>query len=492
MNSELNLPSLNRKHAGAYYTPDAIVTALVGWAVRREADRMLDPSCGDGGFLAAHRNSVGIERDDFAAREAVARVPLASVHKGDFFEWADGTLERFDCAAGNPPFVRYQTFKGDTRARALALCKRHGANFNGLSSSWAPFLVATASLLKPGGRMAFVVPSEIGHASYAAPLLDYLLANFARVQVVAVREKLFPELSEDCWLLYTEGFGQQADVIRFTVQDRFEWSTRPPTQGELVPTAEFQTIWNRRLRPFLLSPVLRTLYRVVAGHPDSHRLGNVGQVGIGYVSGDNRFFHLRPSDADRWDIPRDLLQPTVRNSRALPPRQLTARTVQAWQTADAPALLLRLSRGQAVPSSVQRYLDSEAGQAARQSYKCRNREPWYVVPDVQVPDYMLTYMSGRRVSLVRNVAGVTCTNAIHGVRVRDSTLAAHLFPKWCSPFTQLSCELEGHALGGGMLKLEPREAGRVLFPADALADVIDRRLVADGLATMQRWRHYAS
>lgn len=55
--------------------------------------------------------------------------------------------------------------------------------------------------------MAFVVPAEVGHAPYAAPLLDYLVENFATVHVVAVREKLFPHLSEDCWLLFTDGHG---------------------------------------------------------------------------------------------------------------------------------------------------------------------------------------------------------------------------------------------------------------------------------------------
>ena len=36
---------------------------------------------------------------------------------------------------------------------------------------------------------------------------------------------------------------------------------------------------------------------------------------------------------------------------------------------------------------------------------------------------------------------------------------------WRQPIPQLSCELEGHPLGGGMLKLEPREAGNVLLTA---------------------------
>lgn len=482
---------LSQKHAGAYYTPDAIVEALVSWAVRDDGERLLDPSCGDGRFIAAHRNSVGIEQDAAAARAAITRAPWALVHEGDFFQWAEATPERFECMAGNPPFIRYQTFKGEVRARALRLCERQGAKFSGLSSSWAPFLVAAAALLKPGGRIAFVVPAEIGHAPYAAPLLEYLVASFARVQVVAVRDKLFPDLSEDCWLLYAEGFGGQTDDIAFTVQDRFAWSTRPPRASERVPVNEWRDTWNRRLRPLLLPRRARELYRAAATHSASRRFADFASVGIGYVSGDNAFFHLRPSEAERWKIPAMLLHPTVRNSRALPARQITPKTVQGWREADDPALLLRLKRGQALPAGVRRYLESEAGQIARQAYKCRNREPWYAVPDVQIPDFVMSYMSGRAASLVRNAAGVTCTNTVHSVRIRDPELAAKLLPTWGTPFAQLSCEIEGHALGGGMLKLEPREAGRILFAADELAAKLDASAIQEGVRTMQRWRHYA-
>ena len=99
------------KRSGAYFTPDEVVCALVRWAVRAETDRLLDPTCGSGQFLAAHSRSVGIEQNVRSAAEAIRRAPAALVHEGDFFTWAEQTSERFKCAAGNPPFIRYQTFK---------------------------------------------------------------------------------------------------------------------------------------------------------------------------------------------------------------------------------------------------------------------------------------------------------------------------------------------------------------------------------------------
>src|SRR5512147_1510450 len=129
---------LTQKQTGAYYTLDPVVGSLLRWAIRHDHDRMLDPSCGDGRFIAGHRNSVGIEQDLEAARGAISRAPWALIHEGDFFSWASETAERFECAAGNPPFIRYQTFKGEVRIRALDLCSRMGTDFSGLASSWAP------------------------------------------------------------------------------------------------------------------------------------------------------------------------------------------------------------------------------------------------------------------------------------------------------------------------------------------------------------------
>ena len=483
---------LSQKHSGAYYTPEPVVANLVRWAVRKESDRLLDPSCGDGRFIAAHQNSFGVEQDPAAVRVAMRRAPKGVVHEGDFFAWAASSHERFECAAGNPPFIRYQTFKGEIRARALQLCASLGVKFSGLTASWAPFLVATANMLKPDGRMAFVVPAAIGHAPYAAPLLEYLVRRFSTVRISAIRRKLFPQLSEDCWLLYASGFGGRTDELHFSVCDRFVPSASPPRDGTRVSVHEWRDSWNRRLRPYLLPRSARELYTAAGSGPDAVRFGDIATIGIGYVSGANEFFHLRPSQAEEWSIPSTLLHPTVRNGRVLPAKQLTMRTIEQWWQSDDPMMLLRIPKRGRLPLGVTKYLDTDRGRRARAAYKCRMREPWYSVPDVQVPDFFLTYMSGRMPNLVRNAAGATCTNAVHSIRARDKAAVRRLVEYWDQPFLRLSCELEGHPLGGGMLKLEPREATQILFPPASMEFALSSPEILEAVSTMLSWRHYAA
>jgi hypothetical protein len=479
-----------QKRLGAYYTPPEVAETLVRWVVREPGDRLLDPACGDGRFLAAHWNSVGVECDVAGVVAATRRTRASMIHVSEFFSWAQECRERFECAAGNPPFIRYHHFAGQERQTALRLCNRLGANFSGLSSSWAPYLVACASLLKPDGRMAFVVPAEIGHAPYARPLIAYVTRNFRKVAVLAVRRKLFPELSEDVWLLYAEGFGRKTDRLMLSRADAFRSTTRPPALGQVVSLSEWES-WNFRLRPLLLPHEVQELYARLRRSADTITLGKVARVGIGYVTGANEFFHLSPSQGKRLRIPARYLIPCVRNGRSLTNEALTVASVQSWLARDEPVLLLRLRKEEPLAAPVQDYLDSPAGREARRAFKCRNRQPWYVVPDVRVPDAFLSYMSGEGPQLVANDAGCPCTNSIHAVCLKDGWKLAELRTMWDHPLTRLSCEVEGHPLGGGMLKLEPGECARILLPRPSLqCSARELRLLEEGIATMRRWRHY--
>jgi hypothetical protein len=479
-----------QKANGAYYTPEPVARTLVRWVVRHEGDRLLDPSCGDGRFLEHHANSVGVEFDPAAAVAATRRGLHRTIHVEDFFAWAERTSARFDCAAGNPPFIRYQRFSGDLRRRARQLCLREGIQLSGLSSSWLPFIVVTTNLLKPGGRLAFVVPAEIGHSTYAAKLLSFLARRFGDVRVVAIQESVFPDLSQDAWLLYAADKGATTDSISFAALTQFASSVRPP-RGVSIPLTELRA-WRHRLRPFLLTDEQRVLYRRLSRDLHSAALGELARVGIGYVTGANEFFHLRPSQAARLGIPDQFLLPTVRNGRSLRTGRVTSATIDGWRKRDEPYLLLALSRQQSLPATVRRYLDSAAGQEARQAYKCRNRSPWYVVPDVLIPDAFLTYMSGEGPSLVANEAHCTCTNSIHAVRLLQKLDVADFVMRWQHPLTRLSCELEGHPLGGGMLKLEPREAARVRVAHGLLRlSRRDNELIEESITALRNWRHYA-
>src|SRR5690242_9770280 len=120
------------KLRGGYYTPESLADWLCRWAIRSSTDRVLEPSCGDGIFLAAAcQRLISLGATTEAALGKVQGVEIAreEANKGkdrlkkllgvnpngqiacaDFFAWNQRERRRYDCVIGNPPFIRYQHF----------------------------------------------------------------------------------------------------------------------------------------------------------------------------------------------------------------------------------------------------------------------------------------------------------------------------------------------------------------------------------------------
>lgn len=476
-----------QKQLGAYYTPSRVARALVDWAVRTPKDRVLDPACGDGVFLEAAvarlrslgarqtTEIYGVEVDKVAYDHAVLpllrrfAVPRDNVTLADFFEHACREADLCNAVVGNPPFIRYQSFRGRTREKALLLARNLGVDLSELASSWAPFLLHSCEFLVPGGRLAMVVPAEIAHASYARPVVQFLAGHFAEVGLASFQHRLFPELSQDALLLFADGFGGRCKQIRLKrfrdVGELESMLTRKRTFGERVSISRLRNS-NGRLRDHFLPREVKALYDFLAAARDICRLGEISDVGIGYVTGNNQYFHLSRDEVALFAIPREFLKRTVLRSGIVAGVSLSIEDWRKLGEKGEKVYLLSLPRDekQILPRSVRAYLAEGEARNVHKAFKCSVRSPWYGVLHKKPADALLTYMSGDSPRVVWNAARLLSTNSLHEVRFRSGSQAKAWKTAlgFCCSLSQISSEIEGHPMGGGMLKLEPTEAGRVL------------------------------
>jgi len=490
--AELASQAWTPKALGSYYTDSQIADFLVWWAVRDAKDSVLDPSFGGGVFLRSagkrlqqlrgdpKRQIFGIELNadvhvtiSELLRHEFGIVP-ANLIQSDFFEILPNRLRPVDVVVGNPPFIRYQRFSGDARELARKRAAEEGLTISGLSSSWLPFLIHSVRLLRPGGRLAMVIPFEISHATYARPVLDHLSKRFDSVTFLTFRKKLFPTLSEDTLLLLAEGRHEPFGVAQFFLRDLahagelpdIKQSNRRRLSGVRRLNTEGMATGSERLIESLIPSRACRLYRELRHDGMTLKLGELADVGIGYVTGANGFFHLSPEKAREWKIPERFLRPCLRRGRSLSGLRLTQRDWQRMLPSGQAGYLLELPGKGDLPDAVNQYLSRGKREGVDKTFKCRTRSPWYRVPHVYQPDAFLTYMSGDTPRLVANDAGVVAPNTLHILRIHEgievpNNIVAML---WRTSLTHLSVEIEGHALGGGMLKLEPGEAEQVLLP----------------------------
>jgi adenine-specific DNA methylase len=472
------------KAHGAFYTAAAVAEFLVGWALRSPENRVMDPSFGGGVFLeaAAERLAVlggapsqvfGVEFDpEVHGRVSVElgdRVTSAHLIRADFFDVDPARLPPLAAVVGNPPFIRYQSFHGQAREKALQRAAEKGVTLNQLAGSWAAFLVHASAFLERSGCLAMVAPVELGHAAYARPVLEFFTKTYRRTTLLTFKERLFPDLSQDTLLVLAEGKGGPFEGLFWkdiaAISELSDLHAGALEPAERLDEANLIAGEDRLVAHFISEEACE-LYRRLARHPRVTSLGEAAEVGIGYVSGANSFFHLSLEDAATWNIPESCRKRAVFRSRAFSGLSFDLADWQRASKRGDAGYLFALEGGDEVPESVRRYLEHGQAQGIPRAYKCRVRSPWYAVPHVHQPDAFLTYMSGLRPQLVANEAGAVAPNTLHLVRFKEDKISPRaLAASWQTSLTSLSVELEGHALGGGMLKLEPSEAKRVLLAA---------------------------
>lgn len=127
----------NEKLRGAYYTGDAIVEKcydiLATTIDRRDGLSFLEPSAGDGAFVAGLQRVTNrglftnaqiecievVKAEAAKCRKRLRETGLkGSVTAVSFFRWLSGHRGTFDALVGNPPYVRYQFVPEDDRKRA--------------------------------------------------------------------------------------------------------------------------------------------------------------------------------------------------------------------------------------------------------------------------------------------------------------------------------------------------------------------------------------
>ncbi len=180
---------LFRARRGQYFTPRPLVELVADLAGIRRDDRVLDPTCGSGGFLlAAHDRGAdvdGIEVDPDLA--ALARLNLAlhganprAVTTADFFAMTPEPT--YDVILANPPFS-VEIVDPEVLARHGLPGKRVGSD--------VLFLRTALGWLRPSGRLATLVPYSVLTSPALAPLRRELDAVAVREAVVSLQECVF-------------------------------------------------------------------------------------------------------------------------------------------------------------------------------------------------------------------------------------------------------------------------------------------------------------
>lgn len=145
---------LNVSELGQVFTPSSVVEKML--SLRQNNGRVLEPSSGNGMFLSKlGQDAVGVEIDSKLTKDK-------RVFSGDFFDYPFSS--QFDTVIGNPPYVRYQDIRSDTK-KLLDMDL-----FDRRSNLYLFFIAKCINHLREGGELILITPRDFIKATSAKRL----------------------------------------------------------------------------------------------------------------------------------------------------------------------------------------------------------------------------------------------------------------------------------------------------------------------------------
>lgn len=473
-----------RKARGAFFTPVGVTKHLADWAIKHIDDQVLEPAAGEAAFLLAAVERLrelgapqpvvhGVELHGASAEIARSLVESvggqAHVRVADFFH--TDPLGHYDAVIGNPPFIRFQDFSGTARDRARFAAQAQGVALTGLASSWAAFVVHSAGQLRPGGRLGMVLPAELLSTNYAAPVRSFLLSRFESVELITFEAQIFPDAEADTVLVKAAGWMGRPSGVATLRQTRDATTLDDLQTGSTWVPSDPSARWT----PIHLQSPTAEAFDLMTKPSSFVPLHTLGDTSLGMVTGANKFFTLSPQRVRALGIPkRDLLRVSPPGSSHLRGLALTDSAMTRLGQRGQSTWLLYPSSSPA-PQTLA-YIKSGEIAGIDAAYKCQVRTPWWRVPRLRPADLLLTYMNADAARITTNQARALHLNSVHGVYLKEDVrvIGREVLPiASLNSLTLLSAEIVGRSYGGGVLKMEPREADRWIMPDVAL--LVDTR-----------------
>lgn len=371
---------------------------------------------------------------------------------GNFMEM---DVQKVEAVIGNPPYVRLRDLPSNEARLAIDVASGILQERVPESASlWMPFILRSLDFLLPKGRMALVLPSELLHVKYARPLWSTLGERFGALTVVRVRERIFPEILQDVIILLCDEYGGGTACVNFNVYERLQDYLGSDGRGGVSVRIEEIVSGGR---PFSEALLHGNEWLHVANKVHMVKVADVCRFNVGYVSGDKKFFHPNSDLVSDFGIRSRSLVKSVSTSRALRGAGLLTSDISRGKLSNLFYPVNGISAGE------RHYISSGIESGVANRYKCRVRDPWYVVPGVKVPDIVLNSFASVPSPLI-NDAGLVVSNSLLGGYLAPGIDARDFCGSWYNSLTLLFCEQQIHSLGGGVMVLIPGEVSNVRLP----------------------------
>ncbi len=468
--------STAQKLRGAYYTPLLLAEKIVEYFKDDfSLKTLLEPSCGDGVFFEAIINKKiiqnlsnleGIEIEKTEAEKlSIKLAPYKNVkiQNEDFFDFYKNNSDskRYDLILGNPPYIRYQYLTEEQRAEMSEILTSHKMKSNKLINTWVAFVVACVHLLSENGRIAFVIPAEILQVAYAEDLRFYLSENLANITLLTFRDLVFPDIEQEIVVFIGEKNTDQKGIRIVEFKNLDDLNIEQTKQTEFQILSNVHEKWTK----YFTSKRENDLISSIKNDNRFQKLSDCALINVGVTTGNNKYFSVDKTTAQKYDLESISLPLIGRSSHA----NSIYFNHSDWKenVEDGKAALLVNFPENSFDSYSEKqkeYIKLGEKKGLNTGYKCSIRENWYQIPSIWIPDAFFLRRNNLYPKFVLNFCNAISTDTMHRIKFNEGVEPERIVLSYYNSISFAFTEICGRSYGGGVLEILPGEVGNIYVP----------------------------
>jgi len=446
---------------------------------------VFDPAVGEGAFIEAIKivaqefnrqiEIAGREIDNSVLEKARATNIISPADKIELRDFLfDDTIPSISAIVANPPYIRHHRLDEPLKKKLKELTRQTiGKQLDGRTGYHVYFLIRALSLLKKGGKLAFIVPADVVEGKFASDLWNWIIEKFCLDGVVTFEPDAtpFPDVDTNPVILLIRNDEPSLSFM----WSRCKVAGTPQLKAWLAnglkgSSATDIDIYKREIEEGLLSGLSHPPAKIDWNGPS---LADFAFTQRGIATGHNDFFLFTLEKINRLQLPIEHFQQFIGRTRDVSGNEITEETMQQLQ--NRPTLLLALGDQpqNAFSVSVQQYLmqGEELGLPSKPLISQRN--PWYKMEQRKPPPILFAYLGRRNLRFIRNRVGVvplTCFLCVYPYN-DDPDFVDKLWEALNHPDTLANLPRVAKSYGGGAIKVEPRALERLPIPTHVLQAV---------------------
>lgn len=464
----------HKKKLGAFYTPSNVTDTLSIWAVRSSDDIIVEPSFGGCNFLVSSlkvlesfgnkrpaQNIYGFDIDSNAFKFLKENnFNSTNFYHQDFL--TDNALKASiaDVILGNPPYLPIHRIDKQYKIMLFEEYGNLGFIIPKRSSLWVYFIVKALTYLKPGGRMAWVVPDSIAFTSYGKLLLRQLSTRFKSLQLIRINERYFSEagtMEKTSFLLCEDYLNGSSEIVE-RQYDNLVDALQSVEKGNKPLTNINENICGEPLR------------QVINGF-QCYTLGDLFKIRIGIVLGATKLLAFSKEEIQLTEYYPNYCYPIITKGKQL--KNISIQIKDLLKEKNTPIYLIDALKLENEDSGLFSKFVSNFPESVLTNQTFSNRQKLFGYDDFSHPDAFLTFYSQGLPKLIINYnKELNCTNSVHRLYIKNevvspTTLKFIALQFFCD-FLQIEVRSLGRQYGNAILKFEPSDAVKipVLLPKE--------------------------